>query len=71
MFVIARIANLKELSKPISSKIKQLDKIKRLRKNEINIKNEIFILPDETLVYCGHGNETTIKAEKSFNPFLR
>ena len=34
-------------------------------------KNEIFILPDETLVYCGHGNETTIKAEKSFNPFLR
>ena len=36
-----------------------------------SIKNEIFILPDETLVYCGHGNETTIKAEKSFNPFLR
>ena len=27
-----------------------------------SIKNEIFILPDETLVYCGHGNETTIKA---------
>ena len=36
-----------------------------------SIKNEIFILPDETLVYCGHGNETTIKAEKSLNPFLR
>jgi len=36
-----------------------------------SIKNEIFILPDETLVYCGHGNETTIKAEKSSNPFLR
>ena len=36
-----------------------------------SIKNEIFILPDDTLVYCGHGNETTIKAEKSFNPFLR
>ena len=35
-----------------------------------SIKNEIFILPDETLVYCGHGNETTIKAEKSSNPFL-
>ena len=42
MFVRARIANLKELSKPISSKTKQLDKIKRLRKNEINIKNEIL-----------------------------
>jgi hydroxyacylglutathione hydrolase len=36
-----------------------------------SIKNEIFMLPDETLVYCGHGNETTIKAEKSSNPFLR
>lgn len=35
-----------------------------------SIKNEIFKLPDETLVYCGHGNETTIKAEKSSNPFL-
>tara|TARA_B100000161_G_C33527495_1_gene404291 strand:+ start:1099 stop:1335 length:237 start_codon:yes stop_codon:yes gene_type:complete len=42
VFVRARIANLKELSKPISSKTKQLDKIKRLRKNEINIKNEIL-----------------------------
>ena len=36
-----------------------------------SIKNEIFLLPEETLVYCGHGNETTIKAEKSSNPFLR
>ena len=36
-----------------------------------SIKNAIFMLPDETLVYCGHGNETTIKAEKSSNPFLR
>ena len=35
-----------------------------------SIKNEIFILPDDTLVYCGHGNETTIKSEKSSNPFL-
>ena len=35
-----------------------------------SIKNEIFQLPDDTLVYCGHGNDTTIKAEKSSNPFL-
>ena len=35
-----------------------------------SIKNEIFQLPEETLVYCGHGNDTTIKAEKSSNPFL-
>ena len=36
-----------------------------------SIKNKIFQLPDETLVYCGHGNETTIKTEKNSNPFLR
>ena len=36
-----------------------------------SIKNKIFLLPDETLVYCGHGNETTIKTEKNSNPFLR
>ena len=35
-----------------------------------SIKNKIFLLPDETLVYCGHGNETTIKTEKNSNPFL-
>ena len=35
-----------------------------------SIKNKIFQLPDETLVYCGHGNETTIKTEKNSNPFL-
>ena len=35
-----------------------------------SIKNKIFHLPDETLVYCGHGNETTIKTEKNSNPFL-
>ena len=35
-----------------------------------SIKNKIFKLPDETLVYCGHGNETTIKTEKNSNPFL-
>ncbi|MFL2579321.1 MAG: MBL fold metallo-hydrolase [Parvicellaceae bacterium] len=35
-----------------------------------SIKNKIFKLPDETLIYCGHGNETTIKTEKNSNPFL-
>ena len=34
-----------------------------------SIKNKIFLLPDETLVYCGHGNETTIKTEKNSNAF--
>ena len=44
MFVKVRIASLKDLSKPILSITKKLDKIKRLIKNEIKIKNEILIL---------------------------
>ncbi len=35
-----------------------------------NIKNKLFILPDDTKVYCGHGPETTIGFEKNNNPFL-
>jgi hydroxyacylglutathione hydrolase len=35
-----------------------------------NIRNKLFQLPDNTKVYCGHGPETTIKNEKTFNPFL-
>lgn len=35
-----------------------------------NIKNKLFVLPDETKVYCGHGPETTLGFEKSSNPFL-
>jgi glyoxylase-like metal-dependent hydrolase (beta-lactamase superfamily II) len=27
----------------------------------------MFMLPDETVVYCGHGSETTIGHEKQFN----
>jgi len=36
-----------------------------------SIKNELFVLPDETIVYSGHGGETTIGDEKRENPFLR
>ncbi len=35
-----------------------------------NIKNKLFGLPDDTVVYCGHGPETTIGFEKKTNPFL-
>jgi glyoxylase-like metal-dependent hydrolase (beta-lactamase superfamily II) len=35
-----------------------------------NIKNKLFSLPDETVVYCGHGPETTLGFEKTSNPFL-
>lgn len=35
-----------------------------------NIKNKLLTLPDETIVYSGHGPETTIGFEKRNNPFL-
>ena len=34
-----------------------------------NIKEKLFVLPDETVVYSGHGDTTTIGAEKKHNPF--
>ncbi len=36
----------------------------------LNIKNKLFDLPDDTVVYCGHGPETNIGFEKRTNPFL-
>lgn len=35
-----------------------------------NIREKLFVLPDETVVYSGHGAETTIGEEKKYNPFL-
>jgi glyoxylase-like metal-dependent hydrolase (beta-lactamase superfamily II) len=35
-----------------------------------NIKSKLFVLPDETKVFCGHGPETSIGFEKRNNPFL-
>jgi len=35
-----------------------------------SITQKLFKLPEETVVYCGHGPETTIGAEKSSNPIL-
>ncbi|HMR86907.1 MAG TPA: MBL fold metallo-hydrolase [Saprospiraceae bacterium] len=34
------------------------------------IKNKFMTLPDETIVYSGHGEHTTIGIEKRTNPFL-
>lgn len=34
-----------------------------------SIKDKLFPLPDVTLVYPGHGDSTTIGAEKKYNPF--
>jgi hydroxyacylglutathione hydrolase len=35
-----------------------------------SIREKLLVLPDETVVYPGHGDETTIGAERAHNPFL-
>lgn len=35
-----------------------------------SIREKLFVLPDDTIVYSGHGSSTTIGEEKQFNPFL-
>lgn len=36
-----------------------------------SIKTQLFPLPDDTVVYSGHGGPTTIGEEKLHNPFLK
>ena len=36
-----------------------------------SIRTKLFTLDDQTTVYTGHGPETTIGAEKRYNPFAR
>ena len=36
-----------------------------------SIKTQLFPLPDETVVFSGHGPATNIGAEKMYNPFLQ
>lgn len=36
-----------------------------------SIRKKLFVLPDETIVYNGHGSSTTIGEEKKYNPFLQ
>ena len=38
---------------------------------EQSILGELYNLPDDFTVYCGHGDSTTIGAEKASNPFVR
>ena len=35
-----------------------------------SIRSRLFTLPDDTEVYCGHGESSTIGEEKDFNPFV-
>jgi glyoxylase-like metal-dependent hydrolase (beta-lactamase superfamily II) len=36
-----------------------------------SIRTQLYTLPDETIVYAGHGPQTTIGWEKRHNPFVR
>jgi glyoxylase-like metal-dependent hydrolase (beta-lactamase superfamily II) len=36
-----------------------------------SIQQVLFALPDQTVVYSGHGPATTIGEEKQLNPWIR
>lgn len=36
-----------------------------------SIRTQLYVLPDETIIYPGHGPQTTIGYEKKNNPFVR
>lgn len=37
---------------------------------ERSIREKLYTLPDDTVVYCGHGTQTTIGFEKANNPYV-
>ena len=38
---------------------------------EQSIRNHVYQLPEETIIYPGHGPNTTVRREKAGNPFVR
>lgn len=38
---------------------------------EKSIREQIYTLPDDTVLYPGHGDATSVEAEKATNPFVR
>jgi len=37
---------------------------------ERSIREQIYTLPDDTVVFPGHGERTTVGAEKETNPYV-
>jgi glyoxylase-like metal-dependent hydrolase (beta-lactamase superfamily II) len=37
---------------------------------ERSIREQIYTLPDDTIVFPGHGQRTTVGAEKETNPYV-
>jgi glyoxylase-like metal-dependent hydrolase (beta-lactamase superfamily II) len=35
-----------------------------------SVRNEVFVLPDHTRIYSGHGEPTNVGHEKMYNPFF-
>jgi glyoxylase-like metal-dependent hydrolase (beta-lactamase superfamily II) len=35
-----------------------------------SIRKKLMVLPDDTVIYPGHGRETTIGAERRDNPYV-
>jgi glyoxylase-like metal-dependent hydrolase (beta-lactamase superfamily II) len=42
-----------------------------MKRLEESIRTQIYTLPDATILYPGHGDATTVAAEKAGNPFVR
>lgn len=42
-----------------------------MRRLERSIREEIYTLPDATILYPGHGDATTVAREKAGNPYVR
>ena len=42
----------------------------RDKKLVASIREKLFVLPEETLVLSGHGDQTTIGEEKQYNPYV-
>lgn len=36
-----------------------------------NIREKLFVLPEDTIVFPGHGGRTSIKREKHYNPYFK